>query len=171
VGGEKQLEAEVGTLDDRWLMMRIQPYRTIENRIDGVVVTLADATELKRAEEALAIELNAMGRLQQLSTRVAESAELEPALMLVLDTTMELLAADLGYIQLYDSDSGELRSGVVGDGRLRRDRTREARRPAAQEGDRIPRYRPPRGAERATGSRLPRRSQSTHSSVEAGWEC
>ena len=107
--GLAPIEAEVGTLDDHWLMMRIRPYRTIENLIDGVAVTLADVTQLKRAEEALAVELRAMDRLQQLSTRVSESVELEPALILVLDTTMELLGADLGYIQLYDRESGKLR--------------------------------------------------------------
>jgi two-component system CheB/CheR fusion protein len=57
--------------------MRIRPYRTIENLIDGAVVTLADVTELKRTEEALAVELNAMDRLHQLSTRVVGSVELE----------------------------------------------------------------------------------------------
>jgi hypothetical protein len=60
-------------------------------------------------------------------------------------------------------------SWVVGDGRLWRDGTREARRPARRKKEkgsqgtalRKERYRP-------TGSRLPRRSQSTHSSDEAG---
>jgi PAS domain S-box-containing protein len=102
-------EAEVRTLDDSWLLMRMKPYRTIENMINGVVVTLADVTALKRAEAALGVELNAMNRLQVLSTRVATFAELEPALIFVLDTVMELLNADLGYIQLYDSDNGKLR--------------------------------------------------------------
>ena len=103
------IEAEVKTLDDRWLMMRMRPYRTLENLIDGIVVTFTDVTELKRTEALLATELTAMTRLQQLSTKVAESVELEPALLLVLDITMELLGADLGYIQLYDSRDGKLR--------------------------------------------------------------
>jgi GAF domain-containing protein len=72
-------------------------------------VTLADVTDMKRTEEALAVELNAMNRLQQLSTSVATLTELEPALLLVLDTVMGLLDADLGYIQLYHSESGKLR--------------------------------------------------------------
>src|SRR5262249_51123539 len=50
-----------------------------------------------------------MTRLQRLSTEVVEWSGLEPALLLVLDTTIELLGADLGYIQLYDSHSGKLR--------------------------------------------------------------
>jgi GAF domain-containing protein len=90
-------------------MMRVQPYRTIDNVIAGVVLTFSDVTELKRTEALLATELTAMTRLQQLSTKVAESVELEPALLLVLDTIMDLLGADLGYIQLYDSRDGKLR--------------------------------------------------------------
>jgi two-component system CheB/CheR fusion protein len=34
-----------------WYMLRILPYRTIEDVIDGVVVTLIDVTDLKRAQE------------------------------------------------------------------------------------------------------------------------
>jgi two-component system CheB/CheR fusion protein len=34
-----------------WYLLRILPYRTIEDVIDGVVVTFLDITELKRAEE------------------------------------------------------------------------------------------------------------------------
>ena len=45
-------------------------------------------------------------------------------------------------------------SGVVGDGRLWRDGTREARRPAWRKRRKDSRYRPPRGAERASASRL-----------------
>jgi two-component system, chemotaxis family, CheB/CheR fusion protein len=103
------IETEIRNLDDRWLMMRMQPYRTVDNLTNGIVVTFSDVTELKRTEALLATELTAMTRLQQLSTKVAESVELEPALLLVLDTTMELLGADLGYIQLYDSRDGKLR--------------------------------------------------------------
>jgi two-component system CheB/CheR fusion protein len=103
------IEAEVRTQDDHWLMVRTRPYRTVENIINGVVVTLTDVTEMKRTEESLAIELNAMNRLQQLSTRVAALTELESALFSVLDTVVDLLDADLGYIQLYDSAAGKLR--------------------------------------------------------------
>jgi two-component system, chemotaxis family, CheB/CheR fusion protein len=66
-------------------MMRMRPYRTVHNVINGVVATFADVTAIKRAEESLAAELNAMIRLQQLSTKVFESAEIEPVLESVLD--------------------------------------------------------------------------------------
>jgi two-component system, chemotaxis family, CheB/CheR fusion protein len=47
------MEAEVKTQDDCWLMMRMRPYRVLENLIGGVVVTLTDVTELKRVQESL----------------------------------------------------------------------------------------------------------------------
>jgi two-component system CheB/CheR fusion protein len=44
-------ETEVQTKDNRWYAMRIRPYRTIENVIDGVVVTFVDITAAKVAEK------------------------------------------------------------------------------------------------------------------------
>lgn len=43
------LEHVVGTHDARWLMMRLRPYRTIDDRIDGVVLTFVDITEQREA--------------------------------------------------------------------------------------------------------------------------
>jgi two-component system CheB/CheR fusion protein len=36
--------------EDAWYVLRILPYRTLENVIDGVVINLVDVTELKRAQ-------------------------------------------------------------------------------------------------------------------------
>jgi len=47
------VERKVGDAEDRWFLARLRPYRTSEDRIDGVVLTFVDITELKRAEEAL----------------------------------------------------------------------------------------------------------------------
>jgi PAS domain S-box-containing protein len=46
-------EREVRTKDDRWYLMRVLPYRTADDRIDGVVLTFVDITPRKRVEEAL----------------------------------------------------------------------------------------------------------------------
>ncbi|WP_448208258.1 chemotaxis protein CheB [Azospirillum sp. sgz302134] len=43
------IERELGTTDGRWLMVRLRPYRTIDDRIDGVVVTFVDVTERRQA--------------------------------------------------------------------------------------------------------------------------
>ena len=36
-----------------WYLMRMRPYRTVEDRIDGVVVTFVDISERRHAEDAL----------------------------------------------------------------------------------------------------------------------
>lgn len=47
----KVIEREVSSSDDRWHLARLLPYRTIDDRIDGVVVTFVDITEHKHAEQ------------------------------------------------------------------------------------------------------------------------
>ena len=46
-------EKQVGTHDGRWFRVRIMPYRTQDNVIDGVVMTFTDITEIKRLEAEL----------------------------------------------------------------------------------------------------------------------
>lgn len=43
-------ETQVPTHDDRWFIVRIMPYRTLENKIDGVVITFTDVTVSKKLE-------------------------------------------------------------------------------------------------------------------------
>ena len=47
------VDREVESDDGKWYIMRILPYRTIDDRIDGLVVSFIDITERRRAEEAL----------------------------------------------------------------------------------------------------------------------
>jgi chemotaxis methyl-accepting protein methylase len=46
-------EKSIGTKDDRWFTVRVMPYRTMDNRINGVVITYADITAAKKVEAAL----------------------------------------------------------------------------------------------------------------------
>ena len=46
-------EQEVSTRDDRWYRIRIMPYRTQDNVIDGVVITFINITEIKQLEAKL----------------------------------------------------------------------------------------------------------------------
>jgi two-component system CheB/CheR fusion protein len=46
-------EKQVATRDGRWLMVRIMPYRTLENIIDGAVITFSDITVAKTLEAEL----------------------------------------------------------------------------------------------------------------------
>ncbi len=46
-------EVEVETRAGDWFLLRIRPYRTLENVIEGAVILFFDITELKRTEAAL----------------------------------------------------------------------------------------------------------------------
>jgi two-component system CheB/CheR fusion protein len=47
---EREVESET---TDGWYVVRVIPYRTMDDRIEGVVITLIDITALKRSETAL----------------------------------------------------------------------------------------------------------------------
>ena len=49
----RTIEREVRSADDRWYLARLLPYRTIEDKIDGVVLTFVDITNRLREEEQL----------------------------------------------------------------------------------------------------------------------
>jgi len=55
-------EVEVQSKDRRCFLMRVRPYRTVANVIDGVVLTFEDITEQKRIEKKLRVELETSGR-------------------------------------------------------------------------------------------------------------
>ena len=48
-------EVEVQNREGAWFLLRIRPYRTLENVIEGAVVTFFDISEIKRTREALRI--------------------------------------------------------------------------------------------------------------------
>jgi two-component system CheB/CheR fusion protein len=65
-------EREVSIDQAQWFLRRITPYRTADNRISGVVLTLTDITPIKQAE------LNLRNLTAHLEQRVAErTADLE----------------------------------------------------------------------------------------------
>lgn len=48
-----QVERQVPSRDGRWFNVRVMPYRTLDNRIDGVVITFLDVTAPRRGQERL----------------------------------------------------------------------------------------------------------------------
>ena len=70
-------ERRVSAKDGRWFTIRIMPYRTQDNRIDGVVITFVDISESK------ALEATLREALSVLQTRVTDdTAELDKARVL-----------------------------------------------------------------------------------------
>ncbi len=46
-------ESDISTHDNRWFRVRIMPYRTLDERIEGLVITFIDITDSKRLEAEL----------------------------------------------------------------------------------------------------------------------
>lgn len=65
------IEREVQTRDGRWWAMRMLPYRTNDDRIDGVVMTFVDVTERKNSEVAMMLT---EGRLRSILQSVTQHA-------------------------------------------------------------------------------------------------
>jgi two-component system CheB/CheR fusion protein len=67
-------EKPVNTRDGRWFTVRIMPYRTLDDRIDGVVITFSDITVAKTLEAKL------RGQRARLEKHVAEHPwKMDPA--------------------------------------------------------------------------------------------
>jgi two-component system, chemotaxis family, CheB/CheR fusion protein len=95
-------EAEVQTLDDRWLLVRMLPYRTASNSIDGVVITFVDIDRLKRAESRAASSSFAESIVQTVR---------EP--LIVLDQEMRIVSANPAFSRLMSLDAGEIQDQLL----------------------------------------------------------
>ena len=112
-------ENEVQTKAGLWYLMRIMPYRTAENVIDGLVLTFVDINLLKKAERDLATakdrlttELEAMKRLHEIGASFLQVGELQVILEKIIDAALLFTNADMGNIQLRDPESGKLKMRV-----------------------------------------------------------
>jgi two-component system CheB/CheR fusion protein len=47
------IEREVSSRSGEWYLVRLRPYRTVDDQIDGVVMNFVDVTQRRRVEEAL----------------------------------------------------------------------------------------------------------------------
>ena len=69
-------EIEVQTKKGVWYLLRILPYRTLENVIEGAVITFTDITEIKRAKEILK-ESKATRRLAVIARDASDAITLQ----------------------------------------------------------------------------------------------
>ena len=97
---EREISDESG---GRWFLTRILPYRTMEDQVAGVVLTLVDITESKRSaaalrvsEAELAAELRAMECLHALTKRLLQTPDLLGALGGFLKAAVDLHRTELG---------------------------------------------------------------------------
>ncbi|MBI5383601.1 MAG: PAS domain-containing protein [Verrucomicrobia bacterium] len=86
--------AEVQTADGRWHLMRILPYRTTDNVIDGVVFTFTDITPLKQLEASLRETQTALEEARMLSENIFHAMR-DP--LLVLDAELRIVSANCAF--------------------------------------------------------------------------
>ena len=63
------VQKQIPTSDNRWFTIRIMPYRTLDDRIDGLVITFIDNTESKNQEAKLRETESAYNLLMNLKTK------------------------------------------------------------------------------------------------------
>jgi two-component system CheB/CheR fusion protein len=89
-------ETDISTMDQRWFTVRIMPYRTFDDHIDGLVITFIDITKAKKLENELAI-VNKNERGKQASDLIVADKEVvfqheeKEKLQVELNKAIELL--------------------------------------------------------------------------------
>jgi len=84
-------ELEIKTTSDEWFLIRIMPYRTLENVIQGVVLTFNDITGLKRIEEEVR---EARDNAQSIVDTVREP-------LIILDGDLKVISAGRSFYQTF----------------------------------------------------------------------
>jgi len=85
------IEREVQDAQGHWYSLRIRPYRSVDNKIDGAVLTLYDIDVPKRYEEGI-----------RATVALAEEAiHNSPAAVAVIDAQMRIRAASTGFARLF----------------------------------------------------------------------
>ena len=111
-----QVEKKIRTRDGRVVLIRMRPYRTADDRIEGTVITFLDITTLQQTQEALetseqnlADELAITKRLHRMILAVATAGSMRTVLQEIIAAAMEILRADFGSVHFLREDgSGDL---------------------------------------------------------------
>ena len=91
VGSLSARELEVQDREGRWYSMRIRPYKTAENKIEGAILSLLDIDELKRKSEQLKESRN-------FSEAIVETVQ-EP--LIVLDPDLRVKKANPSFYRTF----------------------------------------------------------------------
>jgi len=99
------VEAQVQTADGRVYVMRAQPYRTLENVIEGAVLTFVDITERQRLQAALDDTARAVAEAGEFAQSVLDTVR-EPEL--VLDGELSVVTANKAFLATFQQERDEI---------------------------------------------------------------
>ena len=95
-------EIQLQTNDGLWYQMRILPYRTTTNVIDGLVITFSDINILKTASE----KINTLNHDIQLAREYADNIiDTVRESLLILDKDLKVLSANRSFYKMFDTVS------------------------------------------------------------------
>ena len=84
-------ESEVQTHHGEWYLVRIQPYRTLDNIIEGVVLTFTDISKRVAAESSMQLA-------RQLAENIVDTVR-DP--LLVMDGSLKVISANRAFYQYF----------------------------------------------------------------------
>ncbi len=90
-------DTEVQTINNDWYLLRILPYRTAENMIDGLVISFIDIGRLKKAEQ--------MAQAANLMTAIVNTVR-QP--LLVVDDKLHIITANPAFNQTFNINNENL---------------------------------------------------------------
>jgi len=105
-------EAELQTTDGGWLLMRILPYRTADNVIDGVAFTFTNITPLKQLEASLRESQAALEEARLLAENIIATVR-EP--LLVLDGGLRIVSANRAFYTAFRTTADQIEHRLLFD--------------------------------------------------------
>lgn len=127
------IERELET-DDRWFILKALPYRTQTNRIEGVVLTFTEVSDLKRANRRLATRERQQAVVARIGMQALAATDLGDLFDHAVRQLAHTLETDFAKILELDPDSNDLllragvgwRAGLVGHARVPADHGSQA---------------------------------------------
>lgn len=95
---------ELRTRDGRWITRQVLPYRTGSRRIEGIVVTFVDVTELKTVTERLAVRERQQAVTSSMGLRALRETNLQDFLDQVVRDAQQTLHTD--YCEILELQPG-----------------------------------------------------------------
>ncbi|OGS11033.1 MAG: hypothetical protein A2386_00470 [Elusimicrobia bacterium RIFOXYB1_FULL_48_9] len=96
---------EVRSGEGNWYSANIRPYRTLDNRIDGVVAVFVDITGIKKAQEITE-------EARDYSENIVETVR-EP--LIVMDSDLNIISANKSYYMAFKTTAAETQGRLVYD--------------------------------------------------------
>src|SRR5262249_4712932 len=91
------VEREVQDNEGHWHQMRVRPYRTMDNRIDGAVVSFRDVDPMKRA-------LSVSHRTSEFANALSDTVNIS---LIILDRELRIRSANRSFQETFSIGAGQ----------------------------------------------------------------